>query len=253
MADEIVTPQDFYVYLHRKATTGEVFYVGKGRDKRAWTHKSRNVYWHRVAKKHGVLVEILRDGLQEWAALELEIDYIALYGRKSTGFGPLINLTDGGDNPPHTPESIAASVEKRRKNPVLQEKLRARLAEMHKDPEWQAKFRAMTTARAQNETWNVNVRIALKKRTQDPSWRASVKAARTVQVNNPKWIGAVRKACNKPVLCVETGMVFSSAVDAVKWLGVSNPKTAVNGLSRACKDPAYTSYGYHWRFTNNPI
>jgi hypothetical protein len=252
MADEIVTPQDFYVYLHRKATTGEVFYVGKGSGRRAWTRKSRNVYWHRVAKKNGVLVEILRDGLQEWAALELEIDYIALYGRKSTGYGPLINLTDGGDNPPHTPESIAASVEKRRKNPALQEKLRARLAEMHKDPEWLEKLRVKTAERSKKESWQNNVRVALKKRTQDPSWRASIKAARAVQAENPTWVDAVQKACNKPVLCVETGQVFESGVAAVKWLGVKNPKTAVNGTSRAGKNPAFTSYGYHWQFMRTP-
>ena len=147
MASEIVTPQDFYVYIHRKATTGEIFYVGKGTGRRAWTSKSRNVYWHRVVKKHGLVVEIVLDGLQEWAALELEIDCIALHGRKSTGYGSLINLTDGGENPPHTPESIAAAVKTRKQNPELQAKLKARLAEMHRNPEWMEKFKTMTAER----------------------------------------------------------------------------------------------------------
>ena len=252
MADGIVTPQDFYVYIHRKATTGDVFYVGKGRDKRAWTRKSRNVYWHRIVKKHGVIVEILQDGLQEWAALELETDYIALYGRKNTGHGPLINLTDGGDNPPHTPESLAAGVRTRKSNPEHKTKLLARLAELHKDPMWLEKLRVKTAERSKKESWQNNVRAALKKRTQDPSWRASIKAARAAQAENPKWVDAVQKACNKPVLCVETGQVFESGVAAVKWLGVKNPKTAVNGISRACKNPAFTSYGYHWQFMRTP-
>lgn len=252
MASEIVTPQDFYVYIHRKATTGEIFYVGKGTGRRAWTAKNRNVYWHRVVKKHGLVVEIVLDGLQEWAALELEIDYIALHGRKNTGYGSLINLTDGGENPPHTTESIAAAVKTRKQNPELQAKLKVRLAEMHKNPEWIQKFKAMTAERANNDSWKANIREALKRRTQDPKWRASIKAARAVQVDNPIWMDAVRKACNKPVLCVETGQVFESGVAAVKWLGVKNPKTAVNGISRACNNPAFTSYGYHWQFIRTP-
>lgn len=253
MAKPIVLPQDFYVYVHRKATTGEIFYVGKGTAGRAWTAKSRNVHWHRIVKKHGIVVEILQDGLQEWAALELEIDYIALYGRKNIGHGNLINLTDGGDNPPHTPESLAAAVKTRKQNPELQAKLKTRLAEMHKNPEWMKKFKAMTAERSQKESWKTNVREALKKRTQNPEWRSAVQAARAVQVNNPKWIDAVRKACNKPVLCVETGQIFESGAAAVKWLNHKNPKTAANVISSACKNPAYTAYGYHWRFTNNPI
>jgi len=252
MAGEIVTPQDFYVYIHRKATTCEIFYVGKGTGRRAWTSKSRNVYWHQVVKKHGLVVEIVLDGLQEWAALELEIDCIALHGRKNTGYGSLINLTDGGDSPPHTPESLAAAVQTRKNNPEYQAQVKARLAKMRSDPAWLEKLRTATAERSKRSSWKTNVREAMKRRTQDPEWRASIKAARAVQVDNPVWMDAVRKACNKPVLCVETGQVFESGVAAVKWLGVKNPKTAVNGISRACNNPAFTSYGYHWQFIRTP-
>jgi len=94
---------DFYVYVHRKATTGEIFYVGKGKGKRAYDlseyGRAYNPYYWRVAKKYGVSVEIIETGLQEWYALELEIDLIAYYGRCDLGLGPLVNLTDGGDGP----------------------------------------------------------------------------------------------------------------------------------------------------------
>lgn len=88
---------DFYVYLHRKKTTGEVFYVGKGTRDRAWKHSSRNGYWKKVSKKYGYTVEIVLDNLQEWYALELEKDLISYYGRKNLGDGTLVNLTDGGE------------------------------------------------------------------------------------------------------------------------------------------------------------
>jgi hypothetical protein len=90
MSEQIV-PQDFYVYVHRRASDGRVFYVGKGHGNRAWS-TARNKHWHRVAKKHGLKVEIFQDGLQEWYAFELEMGLIALYGREN-----LCNMTDGGE------------------------------------------------------------------------------------------------------------------------------------------------------------
>lgn len=87
----------YYVYLHRKATTGEIFYVGKGKGKRAWSRRSRNKFWKVVEKKHGFIVEIFMDNLQEWYALELERELICQYGRRNNGTGVLTNITDGGE------------------------------------------------------------------------------------------------------------------------------------------------------------
>lgn len=88
---------DFYVYLHRKATTGEVFYVGKGHGNRAWVTTGRSKHWKNIESKHGITVEIAESGLQEWYAFELESELISLYGRKDKKQGNLINLTDGGE------------------------------------------------------------------------------------------------------------------------------------------------------------
>lgn len=89
---------DFYVYVHRKATTGEIFYVGKGCGKRAYAvGVDRSVHWNRLVKKHGHTIELVASGLQEWYAHELERELIAYHGRKNLGLGPLINKTDGGE------------------------------------------------------------------------------------------------------------------------------------------------------------
>jgi hypothetical protein len=96
---EVVKPKDFYVYIHLKADTREPFYVGKGEGSRAW-HSSpakRGRWWHSTVAKHGFVVVIVQDGLQEWAAYELERDLIALHGRRDLGLGPLTNLSDGGE------------------------------------------------------------------------------------------------------------------------------------------------------------
>ena len=90
---------NFYVYVHRKKTTGEVFYVGKGKGNRAWSKKGRNDHWNRVAKKYGFTVEIHTNDIQEWYAFELERELIAYYGRVQDGTGTLVNYTDGGEGP----------------------------------------------------------------------------------------------------------------------------------------------------------
>lgn len=91
------TTHGFYVYIHRRATDGVPFYVGKGKGLRAWDVDRRTAWWKRVMAKYGHTVEIAQDGLQEWAAFELERDLIALYGRRDLGLGQLLNLTDGGE------------------------------------------------------------------------------------------------------------------------------------------------------------
>lgn len=83
-------PRQHYVYAHRKATDGSLFYIGKGKDRRAWQKYSRNRYWRHIAEKHGFTVEIVRNGLPEACALSLERAMIASAKSK------LANQTDGG-------------------------------------------------------------------------------------------------------------------------------------------------------------
>jgi len=83
---------DFYVYVHKKKTDGSVFYVGKGKGKRAWKKSCRNEWWKRIEEKHGRTVEIIARGLSEDEAFALEAKAIAAYGRDN-----LCNLTDGGE------------------------------------------------------------------------------------------------------------------------------------------------------------
>lgn len=86
---------DFYVYVHKKKTTGEVFYVGKGCGKRAWVESKRNAHWKRVRDKHGIIVEIVIDRIQEWYAYEIEAELTLRYGLAHEG-GKLVNKIHGG-------------------------------------------------------------------------------------------------------------------------------------------------------------
>jgi hypothetical protein len=83
--------QTFYVYLHKRETDNTIFYVGKGKGRRAWSRSCRNRHWKIISAKHGVLVEIFKDSMSEVCALTLERIIIA-----SIGIQNLANVTDGG-------------------------------------------------------------------------------------------------------------------------------------------------------------
>lgn len=89
----MIKPKGFYVYLHKRLSDGKVFYVGKGKGKRAWVKKGRSEHWKRIVDKYGYSVEIIFDELSEEEAFQIEIDTI----KEFQYFGDtLCNVTLGG-------------------------------------------------------------------------------------------------------------------------------------------------------------
>ncbi len=97
MKQFIDEPEGFYIYVHKRATDGKVFYVGKGKNKRYCRFDNRSKLWLNIVNKHGLIIDIVKDKLQEWYAFELEYELIALHGRRDVDKGFLVNHTDGGE------------------------------------------------------------------------------------------------------------------------------------------------------------
>lgn len=160
---------DFYVYIHRKQSNGEVFYVGKGKNKRAWSKDGRTDYWHRVVKKHGLVVEIVLSGLQEWYAFELETDLIALYGRKDLNEGCLINMADGGEGASGViaTDDARAKISAARMGMVFSEEHRQNLSKAHAGKvlteSTKAKMSKYRKGRPHHDEWNKNLKASLQK------------------------------------------------------------------------------------------
>jgi hypothetical protein len=88
----------FYVYAHINPLKNQIFYIGKGHGKRAFSKHSRNRWWCFTVKKYGFIVNILEEGLTEAEAFEREKFYIGKIGRRDLSKGPLVNLSDGGES-----------------------------------------------------------------------------------------------------------------------------------------------------------
>ena len=67
-------PKGYYVYGHY-TKGGDIFYVGKGTGRRAWTKRNRHLYWLRYVEKNlggEYKVKILADGMSNEDALTVE-------------------------------------------------------------------------------------------------------------------------------------------------------------------------------------
>lgn len=63
---------NYYVYIHKNKVTGDIFYVGSGRLKRAEVSSGRSKEWRKIAKTFGFDVEIVYDNLDKKTSLEKE-------------------------------------------------------------------------------------------------------------------------------------------------------------------------------------
>ena len=233
MAGRNSTPSDFYVYLHRRATDGSVFYVGKGTGNRAYSTR-RNEHWKRVAAKYGYFVQIVQDKMLEWWAFEMEKDLIAKYGKNT-----LCNMTDGGEGL----SGLLFTKEHKRK-----------IGEAHKGRKKpkhviDALRKANTGKKLSEEHKSKISKIHLGRKHTEEHIKNAAEAKRGKPHTDIAKIN-IRKSKCKIVLCVETGQIFYGTHHATEWVKTFNHKASQAAIARVCNSVKKTAYGYTWKYQN---
>lgn len=197
----------FYVYIHKKPD-GTPFYIGKGRNRRAWRKDNRNPHWHHIVAKHGFEVEILISELSEEDAFAEEIRLIAEYRK----LHKLVNATDGGEGSSghvHTLET------------------REKLSQIHKVSERAQEHRIKLGLSRRGTTLPeetiVKMREASRKKALDPEFRAKVSAGVRRALDNPDY----RQSISDGVRRAQTPSYREKLSEASK---------------RRWKDPVYRAY-----------
>lgn len=202
-----------YVYAHRRASDGRIFYIGKGsHPDRATTRDRRNAYWQAVVAKHGLTVEVVMHFATDALAQQCERDLIAWYGREN-----LTNLTDGGDG--------CAGL-------VPTEETRRKLSEHAKKPRGVAWVNSMREARKDGGNGGVvNAGDKL-----PAAWCANIAAARLGEANPMHGRTGAASPVSRKVRDRESGDVYGSVLLASEARGVKM-KTLHNWLSGHRKNP----------------
>jgi len=205
----------YYVYIHIRPDTGDVFYVGKGRNRRdkrhyerAYARCNRNKYWNNIVNKNQGVYEvcIIADFSDHEACISKEIELISFYGRKDLNLGSLVNMTDGGEG--HL--GIKTSDDLRRK--------RSNNASGPLHPNY-GKSLSEETLKRKSEAISGERHFLYGKRLSE-SWRRNISDSKNRPLNpmynrtgslNPK---------SKRVVNLESGEIYESVKEAAESTGI---------------------------------
>lgn len=212
----------FYVYVHRKNDTKEIFYVGKGSGSRCKSKHSRNKWWAHVVGKHGFYYEIIFSGISEICAYSLEKATIKFL--KDSGC-VLVNFSDGGEGNsgplPMNRKPVSCS------NGMTFESVDAA-----------AKWAGVSESKISA------VCCGMRYSSGGFTWAFLGNIPQEYMPSSAR----VAKARSKPICC-SNGMRFDSGKSACKWLydnmGIDADRA---NLSAAANKKIKSAYGFSWWF-----
>jgi hypothetical protein len=255
---------DFYVYLHKKRTNGEIFYIGKGSGRRCFVKNGRSNHWKNIVNKHGYIIEIINNNLSERESLDIEIDLIKK-------FKPVCNLTNGGDG--------AKGFEV---NDLTREKYRAaKLGKKQSDAH--AKKSAIARLGKKNKPESTEKTIAPKRKkiinSDGVCFKSSCSAAEymTKKLGKKCYQGIISMAANgvrnnaygvtwsynlssiplfkktklnnKRVKLIEKNIIFDSVCSATEYLIKTIGRGKHQGISASARSfGVICAYGFHWSY-----
>lgn len=217
----------FYVYIHKKQTNGQPFYVGKGCGRRAWRETGRSQYWQRVRKKCGLIVEIYACCLTNEQAIDVEKKLIKKIGRNN-----LCNHTDGGEGMAgyrHSKETIEKYSQERR-------------GRLHTE-EARRKMSASGRGKKKSDEHIANVAKALKGRKFSDEHKANLSLSIKNRKINPEWGKKSGNARKRRIFCVNNNVLYDGVRDAATMLNLDS-----GSISRVANGIYSSTKGFVFRY-----
>mgnify|MGYP003651435328 CR=1 FL=1 len=232
----------YYVYLHTRNDTGEVFYVGKGQGRRAWWKNGRNKHWHFLAQKHGYEVHIWRNELTEAQAFEIEKERISFYGRKN-----LCNYTDGGDGASGAKKTEAQKLhikEKMLGRKFSEQTLQnMKIAASKRSKETRQKQADAIRGRKLNEEHKQKISAAGIGRTPTEATRKKISDAHKGKPKSAEAVKKMAQSKSKQIMCLTNNTIYESQREAARQLNLksSHISAVVNGKAHQTKGFVFVS------------
>lgn len=187
-----------YVYGHYKADTGELFYIGKGNGKRAWSDRNRSRVWHDIVEQSGYTVKILADNLSESESYAKERELI-----EEVGLDKLANVLRGGNWDTITDEW----------KECISNGLKQKYAS---DENYRERNKALARWKSENEEYKQAATERNRKLSADPEWRKKVSDGVRKKQSDPEYRVKMSEAQKGKVLSKETKAKISQRLKGRK-------------------------------------
>ena len=123
----------WYVYAHYTLDTNELFYIGIGYSRRAWSTK-RNAFWHSIVNKHGYRIEMIAEDFTDRdLAVKKELEMQRLYK-------PRACLVYGDRQNQIVSDEFRLKMSKITKGRKMSEETKQKLRDRVFTPEWRQKI-----------------------------------------------------------------------------------------------------------------
>jgi len=240
----------YCTYIHIRNDTDKVFYVGEGRLKRAYAKNGRNKYWHNIVKICNYTIKILATWNTKQEAQDHEKILVECFKDLNN---KLTNIRNGGgDGWTHTPETLKnlSKAQSKRDSSTW--------AHMRDNRNPSKRGLPRPNQRGENST-------ALKRDKSSWDWMRGdnhfaknlvvrQKISQTKKTMPPETWDRFRGANNgraKKVKCIETGVVYTTIREAVKWLKLLGyTKACTTAISGNAEGKRKSAYKHHWSYVD---